>query len=126
MPRRHAWQYTLEEARRQALIAIDFYNRPGDRRSFSDFIAHVHLAWQNLLHAGRMRRKAEIFYREAGRQRRFRRNPDGSKKTWGLAQCLKFEFKDGDPIRANIEFIIGLRNHAGWRPLLQESAGLSD
>lgn len=115
MPRRPAWHHTLEEARRQALVAIDFYNRPGDRRSFTDFIVHVHLAWQNLLHADRMRRKAEIFYRESGRQRRFKRNPDGSKRTWDLAQCLRFEFKDGDPVRANIEFFIGLRNHVEHR-----------
>ena len=111
MARPPAWRHTLDEARRQALVAIDFYNRPGDRRSFSDFIVHIHLAWQNLLHADRMRRKAEIFYRESGGRRKFKRNPDGSKKTWDLSQCLKQEFKDNDPIRANVEFFVGLRNH---------------
>lgn len=115
MARPPAWRHTLDEARRQALVAIDFYNRPGDRRSFSDFIVHIHLAWQNLLHADRMRRKAEIFYRESGGRRIFKRNPDGSKKTWDLSQCLKHEFKDNDPIRANVEFFIGLRNHVEHR-----------
>lgn len=62
-----------------------------------------------------MKRKAEIFYRETGPRRRFKRNPDGSKKTWDLAQCLKFEFKDNDPVRRNIEFFIGLRNHVEHR-----------
>lgn len=115
MARPPAWRHTLDEARRQALVAIDFYNRPGDRRSFSDFIVHIHLAWQNLLHADRMRRKAEIFYRESGGRRIFNRNPDGSKKTWDLSQCLKHEFKDNDPIRANVEFFVGLRNHVEHR-----------
>lgn len=115
MARPAAWRYTLDEGRRQALVAIDFYNRPGDRRSFSDFIVHIHLAWQNLLHADRMRRKAEIFYRESGGRRRFKRNPDGSKKTWDLSQCIKHEFKDNDPIRANVEFFIGLRNRVEHR-----------
>jgi hypothetical protein len=115
MARPPAWRHTLDEARRQALVAIDFYNRPGDRRSFSDFIVHIHLAWQNLLHADRMRRKAEIFYRESGGRRIFKRNPDGSKKTWDLSQCLKHEFKDNDPIRANVEFFVGLRNHVEHR-----------
>lgn len=115
MARPLAWRHTLDEARRQALVAIDFYNRPGDRRSFSDFIVHIHLAWQNLLHADRMRRKAEIFYRESGVRRIFNRNPDGSKKTWDLSQCLKHEFKDNDPIRANVEFFVGLRNHVEHR-----------
>lgn len=115
MARPPAWRHTLDEAWRQALVAIDFYNRPGARRSFSDFIVHIHLAWQNLLHADRMERKAEIIYRESGPQRRFKRNPDGSKKTWDLMQCLKFEFNDNDPIRRNIEFFIGLRNHVEHR-----------
>ncbi|MEK0245347.1 DUF3644 domain-containing protein [Bifidobacterium mongoliense] len=115
MSRRPAWKYTLEEGRRQALVAIDFYNRPGDRRSFADFIVHIHLAWQNLLHADRVRRKAEIFYRENDGRHIFKRNPDGSKKTWDLSQCLKYEFKDNDPIRKNIEFFIGLRNHVEHR-----------
>ncbi len=115
MARPPAWRHTLDEARRQALVAIDFYNRPGDRRSFSDFIVHIHLAWQNLLHAERMRRKAEIFYRESGGRRIFKRNPDGSKKTWDLSQCLKHEFKDNDPIRGNVEFFVGLRNYVEHR-----------
>lgn len=115
MPRPPAWRHTLDEARRQALVAIDFYNRPGDRRSFSDFIVHIHLAWPNLLHADRMRRKVEIFYRESGGRRLFKRNPDGSKKTWDLSQCLKHEFKDSDPIKVNVEFFVGLRNHVEHR-----------
>lgn len=114
MARPPAWRHTLDEARRQALVAIDFYNRPGDRRSFSDFIVHIHLAWQSLMHADRIRRSAEIYYRETD-GRTFKRNTDGSKKTWELAQCLKFELKDSDPVRANIEFFIGLRNHVEHR-----------
>lgn len=115
MGRPSAWKHTLDEARRQALVAIDFYNRPGDRRSFSDFIVHIHLAWQNLLHADRMRRKAEIYYRDSGGRRLFKRNPDGSKKSWDLNHCIKHEFKQGDPIRANVEFFIGLRNRVEHR-----------
>ncbi|MCL1923935.1 MAG: DUF3644 domain-containing protein [Propionibacteriaceae bacterium] len=114
MARPSAWQRTLDEARRQALVAVDFYNRPGDRRSFTDFIVHIHLAWQNLLHADRMRRAREIYYRERG-NKHFVRNPDGSKKTWDLAKCVKEEFPDNDPVRANIEFFIGLRNHVEHR-----------
>lgn len=91
------------------LVAVDFYNRPGDRRSYSDFVIHGHLAWQNLLHADRMRQSLEIYYREAGPRKVFRRNPDGSKKSWDLAQCLRHEFAEQDPIRKNIEFFVGLR-----------------
>lgn len=112
MPRRAPWQYTLAEARRQALVAIDFYNRPGDRRSFSDFIVHIHLAWQNLIHADRMGRGEEIYYaRGKGKGKRYETNPDGSRKTWDLSRCIKSEFPDQDPIRLNLQFFIGLRNH---------------
>ncbi|ASW98535.1 DUF3644 domain-containing protein [Mycobacterium intracellulare] len=110
MARPPGWRRTLNEARRQILVAVDFYNRPGDRRSYPDFIVHGHLAWQNLLQADRMRRGEEIFYREPGLRGAFHRNPDGSKRTWELSRCLKFEFIDGDPVRSNIEFFIGLRN----------------
>lgn len=125
MPRPPRWSYTLEESRRQALVAVEFYNRPGDRRSYGDFILHMHLAWQNLLHADRMKRKLEIYYRESGGRRHFQRNADGSKKTWDLKRCLKEEFSEGDPVRENIEFFIGLRNHiehSYQNSLLQETS----
>ncbi len=89
-------------------MAIDFYNRPGERRSYLDFVVHMHLAWQNLLHADRMRRNEPIFYRE--KNGRYVKNPDGTRKTWDLAECLRQEFTDADPIRQNIRFFIGLRN----------------
>ena len=114
MARLPAWRHTLNEAKRQALVAIDFYNRPGDRRSFSDFVIHMHLAWQNLLHADRMRRNVEIYYRESN-GRYFKRNSDNSKKTWDLSKCIRYEFDNNDPIRKNIEFFIGLRNHMEHR-----------
>lgn len=125
MARSPAWRRTLNEARQQALTAVDFYNRPGDRRSYSDFIVHGHLGWQNLLHADRVRRNVEIFYREPGPRRLFKRNPDGSRKTWDLTQCLKFEFADNDPVRANVEFFVGLRNrveHHFQESVLAETA----
>lgn len=107
MPRLPRWRRLLDESRRQALVAIDFYNRPGDRRSYSDFIVHLHLAWQDLLLASRMKDNHQIYYRQ---KRNYVKNSDGSRKTWELGRCLKEEYKEGDPIRSNLEFFIGLRN----------------
>ncbi|MGV9195730.1 DUF3644 domain-containing protein [Arcanobacterium canis] len=107
MPKLPRWRRLLEESRRQALVAIDFYNRPGDRRSYSDFIVHLHLAWQDLLLASRMRGKRQIYYQS---KRKYVKNPDGSRKTWELGRCLKEEYDENDPIRSNLEFFIGLRN----------------
>lgn len=108
MAPRPKWYHTMQESRRQACLAIDFYNRPGDRRSYLDFVVHMHLAWQNLLHADRMRRSEPIFFREPNG--RYVKNPDGTRKTWDLAQCLKKEYAEADPIYQNIRFFIGLRN----------------
>jgi hypothetical protein len=98
----------LQEARRQATTAIDFYNRSGDKRSFSDFVIHMHLAWQNLLHAEFERRKTNIYFREANGH--YKRDKTGQKVSWDLTTCLKKEFADRDPTRLNIEFFVGLRN----------------
>lgn len=113
MAPRPQWHHTMQEARRQACLAIDFYNRPGDRRSYLDFVIHMHLAWQNLLHADRMRRDEPIVYRAANGH--YEKNADGTRKTWDLAQCLKHEYTDADPIRQNISFFIGLRNKVEHR-----------
>ena len=48
MPKYPKWRRLLDESRRQALIAVDFYNLPGDEKVLSDFIVHIHLAWQKL------------------------------------------------------------------------------
>lgn len=108
MAPRPQWHHTMQEARRQACLAIDFYNLPGGRRSYLDFVVHMHLAWQDLLHADRLRRSEPIFFKESNG--RYVKNPDGTRKTWDLAKCLKHEYTDADPIRQNVTFFIGLRN----------------
>ncbi|MDR6507743.1 DUF3644 domain-containing protein [Arthrobacter oryzae] len=108
MPPRQKWWHTMQEARRQACVAVDFYNRPGDRRSFADFVVHMHLAWQNLLHADLVRRGENIFYRE--KNGRYKRDKNKQKQSWDLQHCLKRAFGDNDPARVNVEFFIGIRN----------------
>jgi len=109
------WTHTLNEAKRQALVAVDFYNRPGDRRSYSDFVIHMHLAWQNMLHAHRVSRGENIFYRKPGKAIRYEYLPDGTKKTWDLSKCLSEEFAENDPTRVNVDFFVGLRNRIEHR-----------
>lgn len=108
MSQRPRWWHTLEEARRQACVAIDFYNRSSDKRSFTDFVVHMHLAWQNLLHADFEKRKVNIYFRE--KNGRYKRDKAGQKVSWDLTTCLKKSFKENDPQRANVEFFVGLRN----------------
>ncbi|MGP5023282.1 DUF3644 domain-containing protein [Glutamicibacter arilaitensis] len=120
-----SWWYTLQEARRQACVAVDFYNRPGDRQSYADFVVHMHLAWQNLLHANFMRAKTNIYFRERKGSRLYKRDKYGQKQSWDLQTCLDNTYKEKDPVRLNIEFFIGLRNsieHRFERTLLTATA----
>ena len=109
MPARTKWWHILQESRRQACTAIDFYNRSGDERSYYDFVVHMHLAWQYLMHAECERQKQDYLYRnERGH---IQKAKDGDSKTWDLQRCLEWRFPtDGDPVRSNVEFFIGLRN----------------
>jgi len=97
----------LEESKRHALLAIDFYNRSGDGRSYGDFVIHMHLAWLHLLHAEFERGGVDYRCRlPNGRIERV----DGEPKTWSLRKSVMERFDHPDPVRANLEFFIGLRN----------------
>lgn len=98
----------MQEARRQACVAVEFYNRAGERASFYDFVVHMHLAWQNLLQADLEQRGQNIFHKKPNGH--YDRTSDGEKRSWDLTYCLKREFPDGDPLRANVELFIGLRH----------------
>ncbi|MER8266456.1 DUF3644 domain-containing protein [Streptomyces griseus] len=108
MPPRPRWWHTLQESRRQACSAIDFYNRPGDKGSYLDFVVHMHLAWQNLLHAEFEKRGIDFTYK--GKDGRPLKTKDGDIKTWELMRCAEEAYAEGDPIRKNIEFFVGIRN----------------
>ncbi|MFE6816127.1 DUF3644 domain-containing protein [Streptomyces sp. NPDC057677] len=108
MPPRPRWWHTLQESRRQACSAIDFYNRPGDKGSYLDFVVHMHLAWQNLLHA--YFEKGGIDFTHKGKDGKALKTRDGDTKTWELVRCAEEAYSESDPIRKNIEFFVGIRN----------------
>lgn len=128
MAPRSNWWHTMREARRQACVAVDFYNRPGDRQSLSDFVVHMHLAWQNLMHAHLMRRKVNIYYRAKKGSRLYKRDKYGQKQSWDLQACLDNVYDRSNPIRVNIEFFINFRNsveHRYDRSLVLATASLA-
>lgn len=108
MAPRPRWWHILDVAKRQALTAIDFYNRSGDKRSFYDFVVHMNLAWQYLLHADLEKSGVKYEYRDKKTGRVVK--VDGQPKTWSLSDCLADRFADNDPVRVNVEFFVGLRN----------------
>lgn len=113
MPPRPRWWHMLEESKRQALVAIDFYNRSGDKRSLHDFVVHMHLAWLHLLHAEFEQAGTSYVYRDTRRRRIVR--VDGEPKTWDLERCLAERYPPNDPVRANLQFFVALRNRIEHR-----------
>ncbi len=125
---RHNWWHTMKEARRQACVAVDFYNRPGERQSLADFVVHMHLAWQNLMHAHLIRKKTNIYFRVKKDSRLYKRDKYGQKQSWDLQTCLDAVYAAEDPIRVNIEFFINFRNsveHRYDRSLVLATAALA-
>lgn len=126
MPPRPKWWRILMESRRQACVAVDFYNRSGDRRSYHDFVMHMHTAWLYLLHAEFERGGVDYIHRNA--RGHALKTKDGDSKFWDLDKCVKERFAENDPVRANLEFFIGLRNKVEHRyqdALLVATAGMA-
>jgi hypothetical protein len=111
---RPKYWHILQASKREALIAVDLYNRVASERSLEGFVVHMHLAWLYLHHARFQRDAVDFRYRESD-GRRFVR-VDGEVKTWELSRCLKETFPDGkSPVRANVEFFIKIRNKVEHR-----------
>jgi hypothetical protein len=115
----------VQASKAEALLAVEFYNTTGERRSLEAFVVHMHLAWLYLLHAELLRDRVDFRYWEvrADRRRRLVR-VDGDAKTWELGRCARERWpKENDPVRRNLEFFIGLRNRIEHRH--QDAIGLA-
>src|SRR6266496_5128989 len=82
---RARWWHMLQGSKKEALLAVDLYNRPGDDRRLEAFVVHMQIAWTYLLHAKFERDKTDYWYRHV--------------------------FPNQEhPVRRNVEFFIGFRN----------------
>lgn len=119
-PRKH-WPI-VEASRDEASLAVRLYNDPAEVRSFEGFVVHMHLAWLYLLQAE--------FTRDGVDYRYWRRDKphllekvDGEPKRWELSKSVRERWPDEkDPVRANIEFFIGLRNKVEHRFAREQQA----
>jgi tetratricopeptide (TPR) repeat protein len=119
-PRKH-WPM-VEASRDEASLAVRLYNDPAEVRSFEGFVVHVHLAWLYLLHAELTRDNIDYRYWRQDNPRLLEK-VDGEPKRWELAKCVKERWPDEKhPVRANLDFFIGLRNRVEHRYARQQQA----
>lgn len=108
----------LVKAREAAILAVDVYNTPGTTFRTPAYIVLMTIAWTSALLADFRGRGVDPHYRDkSGGYEMI----DGHPKTWSPIDCVRKAF-DGskNPVRTNLEFIIGLRNfieHAHCPPL---------
>jgi hypothetical protein len=118
MPTR--WQSMLDASAAEACLAVKLYNDPAQARSFEAFIVHMHLAWLYLLQAEMTRDRVDDRYPDSRHPRRFIK-VDGEYKRWELAKAVTHRWPDPrDPVRANLEFFIALRNKIEHRYARQQ------
>ncbi len=108
---RPRWWSIVQASREEACLAVEMYNRPGAPRSYEAFVVHMHLAWLYLLQAVACRSGVDYRYIEMrGRARRIVR-VDGEPKTWDLDRHVSERWPAvNDPVQANLQFFIALRN----------------
>jgi hypothetical protein len=115
VPRPPKWQATLEASVDEACLAVRLYNDPAETRAFESFVIHMHLAWLYLLHAEFMRDGVDYRYWETKHPPRLQK-VDGEPKLWELERSMKERWPSTtDPVRANLELFIKLRNRLEHR-----------
>jgi uncharacterized protein DUF3644 len=109
-PRPRGYLHSLRASKDEVVLAVDLYNRVGQRRSLEAFVVHMHIGWLYLLHAEMLREGKDIRYWDSiGTQKRLVRVA-GEPKTWDLQRCVEEKWPASSPVRQNIQFFIGLRN----------------
>lgn len=119
-PRKH-WPM-VEASRDEASLAVRLYNDPAEARSFESFIVHMHLAWLYMLQAEFTRDDVDYRYWRRDRPDRLEK-VDGEPKRWDLARSVRERWPDDkNPVRANVDFFIRLRNRVEHRYAREQQA----
>ncbi len=109
---RAGWRAMLEEARDEALLAVDLYNQPRQPRRLEVFLVHMHIAWLYLIHAS-LRRHGVPYHHTLANGRVDR--VDGEPRIWDLGECVTRRWTSNHPVRKNLELTIALRHNIEHR-----------
>jgi len=112
----------LESSIDCALLAVEIYNKPRAPFRVESYITHMIIAWTRLLQAHFNRTIGEtFFYKEKnGRYKLI----DGERKTWELKTCIPKYGHLKEPVKANLDFFIKLRNKIEHRTIDKEEIGI--
>ena len=112
----------LESSIDCALLSVEIYNKPRAPFRVESFITHMIMAWTRLLQAYFNQSIGEtFFYKE--KNGRFK-IIDGERKAWDLKTCINNYGTLTDPVKANLDFFIRLRNKIEHRIIDKDEIGL--
>jgi len=104
----------LEKSQESFLLAIEIYNKPTIKYRVEGFCFFICNAWELMLKAYLLKKGESIHYKD-------KKNIN---RTISLKECvLKIMTNEKDPLRINLETIIGMRNMANHL-IIPEYAGL--
>ncbi len=102
----------LAKAREACVAAVESYNKPGRAFRTRTYAILMVVAWTGLFHAIFHRRGQKPWYVESDAGSRIKyKQIDGDPLHWDLAECVRRYYGgDNPPQRANLEFMVRLRN----------------
>ncbi|PHM25102.1 DUF3644 domain-containing protein [Xenorhabdus budapestensis] len=105
----------IHKAKEFALLAVSTYNNPYTEFKTYGYIVNIIIAYTSLFHAIFEKKGINYFHTNSDGDTIF---IDGEKKAWELTECIE-EYWSGSltPEKANLKFLIGLRNKIEHRSL---------
>lgn len=105
--RRGKTKNILEGSIDAALLAVEVYNKPRTTFRSQAYIVLMIIAWTRLFHAYFNKTIGNrYYYKKKGRYQLI----DGERKAWELKTCIDKYGSISEPVKANLDFFIGLRN----------------
>lgn len=108
-------EIALHKAREFAILAVSVYNNPTINFKTYGYIVNIIIAWNALFHAIFEKKKIDYFHKKKDGSYQL---IDGEKRAYELSECCKIYWQGNiNPVKANLDFLIGLRNKIEHRSL---------
>ncbi len=112
----------LESSIDSALLSVEVYNKPRSPFRIENYISLMIIAWTRLFHAYFYNTIGDKYYYKTKSGFRYKKI-EGERKAWELKTCIKKYGSLEEPIIANLEFFIKIRNKIEHRHISKENIG---